>query len=260
MHESDEQLLTIGQLARRVDMPTSTLRYYESQHLLMPVERTEAGYRLYDRDAEHTLQFIRRTQRLGFTLSDIRALLVAWREGELNDDTVLRTAEERYLALERQVTPLLVLQHEMSLFLQDMQQRLAQSTDRSSEALLARLVDRVCANPLNRPAEKMLDWFLEYTGCVLTTAEGRAILARLRIEHVHIWQEHDAYHILVVSDDPAVGEALEALTNLEASCQAHTHSDQAPEFAHDGEGFLLIAHGANAFVFARLFLALEAER
>jgi len=39
--------LTIGELARRVGMRTSVLRYYEEQELLSPAGCSEAGYRLY---------------------------------------------------------------------------------------------------------------------------------------------------------------------------------------------------------------------
>jgi hypothetical protein len=64
----------------------------------------------------------------------------------------------------------------------------------------------------------------------------------------------------VVSNDPTVGAALAELAQLEANCQAHTHTDQAPEFLHQQEGYLLIARGNHDFIFARLFLALEKEK
>jgi DNA-binding transcriptional MerR regulator len=251
--------LTIGQLAKRVGLRTSALRFYEEQGLLKPVGRTESGYRLYNTEAEQTLRFIQRAQRLGFSLTDIHTLLKGWQNGRLSDETIIKTAQERYLALERQVTQLLVLQHELELFLQDMSHKAARQTDLSGEALFHRLLDQVCASPLNQPAETMLDWMVEYTGCILTTRKAQDLLTPLRGQHVHIWQEQDGYHILVVSDDPAVGQALEALAELEADCQAHTHTDQAPEFLHQQEGYLLIARGEHDFIFARLFLALEKE-
>jgi DNA-binding transcriptional MerR regulator len=252
--------LTIGQLAKRIGLRTSALRYYEEQGLLSPVDRTEAGYRLYNAEAEQTLRFIQRAQRLGFSLADIRTLLKAWQAGDLSDRTVIKTAEARYLALEQQVTQLLVLQHELELFLQDMHQRAARQTSSSAESLFNRLLNQVCASPLNQPAETMLDWMLEYTGCILTSDEAQALINDLRGQHVHIWQEETGYHILVVSDDPKVGIALEALAQLEAGCQARAHTDQAPEFLHQREGYLLIARGEHDFIFARLFLALEKEK
>lgn len=252
-------LQTIGQLARQVGVRTSTLRYYEQEGLLPPSGRSEAGYRLYDAAAEQTLRFIQRAQRLGFSLADIRTLLKAWRAGDLRDEAVIETAEARYLALEQQVTQRLVLQHELALFLQDLRRQAAAQMDEPAQFPFDQFLDQVCANPLNQPAESMLDWLIEYTGCMLNTRAGQELLAPLRGQHVHIWQEGEIYHILVVSDDPAVGAALESLTQLEADCQAQAHSDEAPELMHNEEGYLFIARGNHSFIFARLFLKLEQE-
>jgi hypothetical protein len=104
----------------------------------------------------------------------------------------------------------------------------------------------------------MLDWLTQYTGCILTSHAGQAILDKLRGQHVHIWQEGSAYHILVVSQDAAVAQALEDLAMLEANCQTHSHP--TPELIYNDEGYFFIARGENAFVFARLFLALEQDR
>ena len=68
-------LYTIGQLAKTVGVPTSTLRFYERIGLLKPSSRSGANYRLYaDRDLER-VRFIRAAQATGFTLDDVAALL-----------------------------------------------------------------------------------------------------------------------------------------------------------------------------------------
>jgi Cu(I)-responsive transcriptional regulator len=67
--------MTIGQLARQAGVGASTLRYYEQLGLLRPVARTQAGYRVYGRDAVRRLAFIRRAQTLGFALEEIADLL-----------------------------------------------------------------------------------------------------------------------------------------------------------------------------------------
>ena len=115
-------MLTIGQLAKRVNLRTSTLRYYEDEGLLMPTSRSDSGYRLYDEAAEQTLRFIQRAQRLGFALGDIRQLLTFLDSAEPNSDQLVQLAEKRYLAIEKQMTEWLVLRHEMGLFLQDVHQ------------------------------------------------------------------------------------------------------------------------------------------
>lgn len=247
-------MLTIGELANHTGLRTSALRYYEEQGLLQPAGRTAAGYRLYAEGAEQTVRFIQRAQRLGFALTDIRLLLEGMKTGDLTDEALLQTAEARYLVLEREITAQLVLRHELGLLLQDMHRKLAQQERLSANDLFAQLVHQICSDPQSQAA-RLFEWLLRKTGCELATHEARDLLHQLRGQHVHIWQEGDAYHILVVSDDPQIGHVLAALTQLEANCQVHAHHQQAPELMHNHEGYLVIARGENAFIFARLFLA-----
>lgn len=258
MSNQPKSLLTIGQLAKQVGMKTSALRYYEEQGLLTPTSRGENGYRLYDDNAASTVQFIQRAQRLGFALSDINQLLHGLTQESLDEATIVRIAEERYMAIESEVTSWLALRHEMALFLQDLHAQAAQPAGVSPSALLTQLINHVCTSPHAQSADTMLDWLLHQIGCQLTTTEGLELLDRLRGEHIHIWEEKDGYRILVVSSDPAVGDALEALTALEMSCQVHQHQDDIPDLLHSHEGYLLVCRGPNSFVFARLFLALSA--
>lgn len=252
-------MLTIGELAKRVGLRTSALRYYEKEGLLSPDTRSDAGYRLYGETAVTRLQLIQRAQRLGFSLADIRTLLRGWDAGDLDDATLLHTAEQRYLTLARQITELMVQQHELELFLQDLRQRQAQDDGGAARSAFDDLLARVCANPLpHPPANTLLSWLVQYTNCVLNTRAGRNILDRLRGQHVHVWQESDdAYHILVVSEETAVRQALYDLAQLESNCQVHDHP--APELIYDDEGYRLVVRGENAFIFVRLFLALEQE-
>jgi DNA-binding transcriptional MerR regulator len=52
-----------------------TLRYYERIGLLPEPRRQPSGYRAYPPEAVHTVRFVKRAQALGFTLTEIRALL-----------------------------------------------------------------------------------------------------------------------------------------------------------------------------------------
>jgi MerR family mercuric resistance operon transcriptional regulator len=66
---------TIGQLARAVGVPVSTIRYYERAGLLRPDARTGGNYRAYADGSVARLRFIRAAQATGFSLKDIRQLL-----------------------------------------------------------------------------------------------------------------------------------------------------------------------------------------
>lgn len=251
---NQDNLLTIGQLADLAQTRPSTLRYYEKEGLLTPHGRTDSGYRLYKPETAERLHLIQRAQRLGFSLADIGTLLAGWDEGKIDSETLSELAENRFINLEKQLTELLVMRHELDLFLQDVQSRQSPLHQDQISELLARL----CSHPAAQtPASTLLDWLGHYGGCMLNTAVGRQLLNTLRGQHVHVWQENDAYHVLVVSSDPEIGNALRQLTQLEANCALHTNA--APQFFHNDEGFLLIATGDSAFILARLFLALESE-
>ena len=69
-------MFTIGKLARIADVSSDTLRYYEREGLIEPAGKSPAGYRLYDQDSARRLRFIKQAQHCGFTLAEIRELLV----------------------------------------------------------------------------------------------------------------------------------------------------------------------------------------
>ena len=68
------ELLTIGEVAARVGVRASALRYYEEAGLLAPAARV-SGRRRYDAAAVERLLVIRFAQALGFSLAEIRRLL-----------------------------------------------------------------------------------------------------------------------------------------------------------------------------------------
>ena len=67
--------LGIGQLARLGGVRIDTIRYYERNGLLAPRGRLASGYRRYGELELARLRFIRRAQKLGFSLKEIEALL-----------------------------------------------------------------------------------------------------------------------------------------------------------------------------------------
>jgi MerR family transcriptional regulator, redox-sensitive transcriptional activator SoxR len=66
--------LTIGDVARRAGVPTSSIRYYERIGLLPEPERLQ-GQRRYDTEVLGKLGFIGVAQSAGFKLSEIKELI-----------------------------------------------------------------------------------------------------------------------------------------------------------------------------------------
>ena len=71
---------------------------------------------------------------------------------------------------------------------------------------------------------------------------------------MHIWQEDDAYSTLFIGSGEIVQKALQTLAKSESSCVAH----EQPKVERSSDGILFTARGNNAFLYAQLFLALEA--
>jgi DNA-binding transcriptional MerR regulator len=66
----------IGQVARETGLTVDAIRFYEKQRLLKPAPRTEGGFRLFSGQDLLHIRFIRRAQELGFSLTEIRELLL----------------------------------------------------------------------------------------------------------------------------------------------------------------------------------------
>lgn len=67
--------LTVGQVADAFGVTVRTLHHYDETGLLVPSDRSPAGYRLYTQADLDRLQTIVVYRRLGFTLADVARLL-----------------------------------------------------------------------------------------------------------------------------------------------------------------------------------------
>jgi DNA-binding transcriptional MerR regulator len=70
--------MKIGELANRSGVSVQAIRFYEKRRLIRTPRRTPAGYRVYsDKDLE-TVTAIKKMQRFGFKLAEIRRVLQLW--------------------------------------------------------------------------------------------------------------------------------------------------------------------------------------
>jgi len=67
--------LTIGKLAKKADVSIDSIRFYERRGLIAEPMRTESNYRVYPLEAADRLKFIKKAQKLGFSLGEIQELL-----------------------------------------------------------------------------------------------------------------------------------------------------------------------------------------
>jgi DNA-binding transcriptional MerR regulator len=68
---------TIGQFSKMADVSTRTLRVYEDMGLIRSQLRGQNSYRYFQKNQLETLERIKSFKSFGFTLKEIRALLIA---------------------------------------------------------------------------------------------------------------------------------------------------------------------------------------
>lgn len=74
--------MLIGELGKRADLPTKTIRYYEEIGLLPEPARTPSGYRDYALTELERLRFIKAAQAVGFSLGEIKEIIAFRDRGE----------------------------------------------------------------------------------------------------------------------------------------------------------------------------------
>lgn len=72
---SDDDLMQVGDLAREAGKTVRAIHLYEEMELLMPAARSKGRYRLYGREALVRIRWIGKLQDLGFSLTDIKAIV-----------------------------------------------------------------------------------------------------------------------------------------------------------------------------------------
>lgn len=108
--------LTVGALARRTNVSTKTVRYYEAIGLLPAAVRGENGYRYYPRDTISRLSFIRRAKLLGLTLDEIGSLMALSEDGmcDVISPELQRVLERKVAGCDRQLAEIAAFRETLS--------------------------------------------------------------------------------------------------------------------------------------------------
>lgn len=135
--------MRIAELADRVGVPTSTVRYYERIRLLPPPTRTPSGYRDYDDAAAARLLFVARARRIGLSCEQIADLLPIWAGGNCEGarDRVVGLIERKQAEITEHVAELVAFVGQLEGLRVDLEQ---------SPAPVACCADLSCCVPAPR--------------------------------------------------------------------------------------------------------------
>ncbi|SRR5437899_865489 len=90
--------LQIGQVAQQTGLTVDAIRFYEKEKLLPKALRSTGGFRLYGSDHIEQLRFIQKAQTIGFSLGEIRELIL------IQDDQVETCSHVRDLIRQKLAT------------------------------------------------------------------------------------------------------------------------------------------------------------
>ena len=97
---------TVGEMAKLLGVPASTLRYYDKEGLLPFVERSPGGIRMFQEKDYELLQIIECLKKTGMPLKDIRTYLDMAMRGDETIEQRLKMIEKQRQAVRAQMAEL----------------------------------------------------------------------------------------------------------------------------------------------------------
>ena len=90
----------IGQVAKTVGLPEKTIRFYEDEQLLSPVNRSANGYRSYSQANIKELEMLKQARDLGLPLSEVKKLMKGCTGSTCHhDEKYIENTIENYISL-----------------------------------------------------------------------------------------------------------------------------------------------------------------
>jgi DNA-binding transcriptional MerR regulator len=114
--------LKIGEVSKLSGVGIEALRFYEKQGLLGKPGRTRSGYRLYAPEVLERLEFIKRAQVLGFSLSEIARIISHKEAGESPCGQVRAIVRRRLLEIDERIRRMHEYRNELAAALESWDQ------------------------------------------------------------------------------------------------------------------------------------------
>jgi MerR family transcriptional regulator, repressor of the yfmOP operon len=124
----NDKVISIGALAKKLEMSQRTIRYYEEIGLLNSIKRIEGGRRIYTDADLRRLKLIKRLKIMGMTLSEMQELEAMWTIDKSNEKILKRLLEllgNHLKRLDDRIADLDILRHEITEYQERIQAKIA---------------------------------------------------------------------------------------------------------------------------------------
>lgn len=99
-------LYTVGEMAKKLGVAASTLRYYDQEGLLPFVERSSGGMRMFKESDYEWLQIIECLKKTGMPLKDIRSFVLMAMAGDETIEPRLALIRKQQESVRHQISQL----------------------------------------------------------------------------------------------------------------------------------------------------------
>lgn len=99
-------MFTIGDMAKKMNVAPSTLRYYDKEGLLPFVERSQGGIRIFTEEDFEGLSIIHCLKQTGLSIKDIKRFIDMCAEGDDTIDERLELFREKRGDVQKQIQEL----------------------------------------------------------------------------------------------------------------------------------------------------------
>lgn len=94
---------TVGEIAKKLNIAPSTIRYYDKEGLLPFVERSDSGIRMFDNNDLEWLKTIECLKKTGMQIKDIKVFIDWCIEGDSTIEQRLDIIKRQQKAVEQQI-------------------------------------------------------------------------------------------------------------------------------------------------------------
>ncbi len=115
---STAEYITIGALAQSTGVSVSAIRYYEEIGLISKAHRRPSGHRVYGPEASEALAVIRSCREFGFSIEQVRELVLLSTNAQLPCDETREVAQTHLNAVKVKLAELRQLEKNLTRFIQ----------------------------------------------------------------------------------------------------------------------------------------------
>ena len=114
------QVMKLGEAAQAANVSVETIRFYERRGLIEQPRKPEfCGFRTYSKDTVDRIQFIRKSQTIGFSLKEIGELLSLSVDPTADCSVTLGHAEAKLAEVNRKIESLQAIRGALEVLIQN---------------------------------------------------------------------------------------------------------------------------------------------